>query len=94
MAQYLPKTNVGNMKLLYTLCGLIVLLFGSQRGYAQHNKTIPLAKIHTDSTTKKLKQDTLILSPKGTPQKDLYDVIGQLLKKDPSLPTTRSLQSR
>ncbi|MFD2864379.1 hypothetical protein [Mucilaginibacter antarcticus] len=71
------------MKLLYTLCGLIVLLFGSQRGYAQHNKTIPLAKIHTDSTTKKLKQDTLILSPKGTPQKDLYDVIGQLLKKDP-----------
>jgi outer membrane protein assembly factor BamA len=71
------------MRLLYTLCGLIVLLLSSQQLYAQRNRNIPLAKIHTDSTTKKPKRDTTILSQKGTPQKDLYDVIGKLLKKDP-----------
>ncbi|MES2807260.1 MAG: hypothetical protein V4619_01460 [Bacteroidota bacterium] len=71
------------MRLLYTLCGLLLLLISSQSLYAQRNRSIPLAKIHTDSTTKKPKQDTLVLSQKGTPQKDLYDVIGKLLKKDP-----------
>jgi hypothetical protein len=71
------------MRLPFAVCGLLVMLLSSQGLYAQRNRHIPLAKIHTDSTTKKPKQDTLILSAKGTPQKDLYDVIGKLLKKDP-----------
>jgi hypothetical protein len=57
---------------------VIVILFGSKT-YAQQ-KTIPLAKIYTDSVSGKLKDTTNIIV-NGTSQKDIYNVIGALLHK-------------
>jgi outer membrane protein assembly factor BamA len=70
------------MRLLYTLCGLIIALLCSQSLYAQRNRNVPIAKIFTDSTTKKPVRDTTVLSPKGTPQKDLYDLIAEAFHKN------------
>lgn len=62
--------------LIFTIC-----LVHSAPLLAQSTKPVPLAKIYTDSARKKLKKDTTILSGKGTPQKDLYNLIGGLLHK-------------
>jgi outer membrane protein assembly factor BamA len=81
------------MRLLDTFCGLIVLLFCSQHLYAQHNRNIPLAKIHTDSASQKIKKDTTLLSQKGTPQTDLYTIIGRALHKN-AAPADDSITSK
>jgi outer membrane protein assembly factor BamA len=70
------------MRLLYTLCGLIIALLCSQNLYAQRNRNVPIAKIFTDSTAKKPVRDTTVLSPTGTPQKDLYDLIAEAFHKN------------
>ncbi|MDB5117180.1 MAG: hypothetical protein JWQ79_2672 [Mucilaginibacter sp.] len=73
------------MRLPKLLCILITTLLFSAQLYAQHIKNVPLAKIYADSASaknQKLKKDTTILSKKGTPQKDLYDVISELLHKE------------
>lgn len=70
------------MRLLYTLCGLIIALLCSQSLYAQRIRNVPIAKIFTDSTAKKPVKDTTVLSPKGTPQKDLYDLIAEAFHKN------------
>ena len=67
------------MRIIYTLCGLLTILLFAPQVYAQRNPQIPLTKIYTDSTlVHKTKKDTTVLSKKGTPQKDLYSVIGAL----------------
>lgn len=81
------------MRLPYTFCGLLLALLFSQRLYAQQNKNIPLTKIYTDTSAKKTKKDTTVLSPKGTPQKDLYELIGQAFHKN-AAPAEDSITSK
>jgi len=56
-----------------------VLVLFSTLVFGQQTKPIPLAKIHTDSTSGKT--DTTIIVVNGTPQKDIFDVISQLRHK-------------
>ncbi|MCC8425580.1 BamA/TamA family outer membrane protein [Mucilaginibacter sp. UR6-11] len=70
------------MKLFYTVFGLIIGLLCSQSLHAQHNRNIPLVKIRTDSTSQKIKKDTTVLSQKGTPQTDIYEIIGRIFHKN------------
>lgn len=77
----------------YLLTTFIIALLYSAPLLAQNTKQIPLAKIYTDSARKKTEKDTTILSDKGTPQKDLYNLIGQLLHKEPA-PADDSITSK
>jgi hypothetical protein len=70
------------MRLPYTLIILLLVLLFSDRLYAQQNKDIPLAKLYTDTAKGKIKKDTTILSVKGKPQKDVYDMIEALFHKE------------
>ncbi|HEY9535829.1 MAG TPA: hypothetical protein VIQ77_14935 [Mucilaginibacter sp.] len=69
------------MRLRNSFWALFLLLISKQL-LAQQGRQIPIAKIHTDSAAKKPKQDTLVLSRKGKPQTDLYEVIGRLIDKN------------
>jgi len=62
---------------IFLLFSLIALSGGSV--FAQQ-KTIPLAKIYTDSTAGKIKDTTTVIV-NGTRQKDIYDVISELRHK-------------
>jgi hypothetical protein len=83
------------MKLSFTLFAITILLLSSGTLYAQHNRNIPLAKIYTDTAAahKRPKKDTTVLSPKGTPQTDLYAVISQMLHKNAE-PASDSITSK
>ncbi|MES2427145.1 MAG: hypothetical protein V4560_09230 [Bacteroidota bacterium] len=83
------------MRQLCAFCGLMMVLLSSTELYAQRNRNIPLAKIYTDSVAarRKIKKDTTVLSPKGTPQTDLYAVIGQMLHKN-AVPASDSITSK
>lgn len=69
------------MRLRYLFYVLLLILSGNQL-LAQQHREIPIAKIHTDTSAKKPKQDTTILSKKGKPQTDLYEVISRLLDEN------------
>lgn len=72
------------MKLPYYILILTaVTLLCSSPLYAQHIKNVPLVRIYPDSLNKnkKVRKDTTLLSKKGTPQKDLYNLIGELFNK-------------
>jgi outer membrane protein assembly factor BamA len=91
---HLPKKyGVYLMRLLYTLCGLIITLLCSQSLYAQRNRNVPIAKIFTDSASKKPVRDTTVLSQTGTPQKDLYDLIAEAFHKN-TKPAEDSITSK
>jgi hypothetical protein len=81
------------MKLFKRLCGLIIVLLSSQQLYAQHSREIPLVKIHTDTASKKPKRDTTVLSKKGTPQTDLYEIISRAFNKN-AAPADDSITSK
>ena len=63
----------------------------SSKTYAQQ-KTIPLTKIYADSVSGKLKDTTNVIV-NGTPQKDIYNVIGQLFHKK-AAPVKDSITSK
>lgn len=70
------------MKLPYFLILFVIILLFSPRLYAQHIKNVPIFKLYPDSSViKKPQKDTTLLSEKGTPQKDLNDVISRLFHK-------------
>jgi hypothetical protein len=79
------------MKLFYILFVVMILGLLGSKTYAQQ-KNIPLAKIYTDSVSRKLK-DTASLVVNGTPQKDIYNVIGELFHKK-TAPTKDSVNSK
>ncbi|MFD2871060.1 BamA/TamA family outer membrane protein [Mucilaginibacter ximonensis] len=80
------------MRLRFSLCALFFVLAGNQI-FAQQNREIPIAKIHADTSTKKPKVDTTILSKKGKPQTDLYEVLSRLLNKN-AKPAADSVTSK
>ncbi len=67
------------MKLKFTLVVLIVILFCGLHAYAQQTTSegIPIKKITPKGPAPGSKDSTVVV--KGTPQKDLSDVIGDLL---------------
>jgi len=67
------------MRLFCILSFVVLAVLWSNKIYAQQ-KNIPLAKIYTDSLSRKLK-DTTNIVVNGTPQKDIYNVIGELFHK-------------
>jgi len=69
------------MRLRFLFCVLFCLFIGNQI-FAQQNREIPIAKIHADTSTRKPKVDTTILSKKGKPQTDLYEVLSRLLNEN------------
>jgi len=69
------------MRLRFSLFLLFFLVIANKL-VAQQNHEIPIAKIHGDTSTKKPKRDTTILSKKGKPQTDLYEVISRWLDEN------------
>lgn len=69
------------MRLRLLFCVLFSLFVNNQI-FAQQNREIPIAKIHADTSTRKPKADTTILSKKGKPQTDLYEVLSRLLNEN------------
>jgi outer membrane protein assembly factor BamA len=74
------------MKLPHILFILLAMLLFCGQAFAQRNKNIPLAKIYPDTAKKKkIPRDTTVLSLKGTPQKDMGDIIAQLRHQKPTV---------
>lgn len=81
------------MRLTYIVSCLFITLLCSAQLYGQHIKRIPLTRIYTDSTTHNLIKDTVIVSGNGVPQKDLYNLIGQLFHKN-AVPVADSITTK
>jgi hypothetical protein len=71
------------MRSYYILSFLILIVLFGGKANAQQKKTIPLVKIYTDTLPGKLK-DTIPVSVKGTPQKDVYNLIESIFHKTAS----------
>jgi len=85
------------MRLYYIFSFFVVFVLLVGKAHAQQ-KPIPLTKIYTDSVSHKLKvklksTDTTKVIVNGTPQKDIYNVIGELFHK-PAAPFEDSITSK
>src|ERR1700748_287779 len=79
------------MRSYYIVIFFLVATMLNSKVLAQQ-KPIPLKKIYTDSTHGKIKDTTTVIV-NGTPQKDIYNVIGELFHKK-TAPVKDSITSK